>query len=235
MICYSEHIWCISGLYISCLLYYKSLVWFGFRVASSTFRIRSWSSTTPSSLPVAWAIRFPATKLPTSMEAGPTSTARITDKMSRHQWHRPMTKQHNHLMVPLQLSRFTRSTWLFLARLGHVGHTGVRAHENIAGVQISFQEVLLGFTDVDASERCFRERVGWHKGQAVQANLVDTVNGLRRKQWCTLERLKIFNQIITPGDFESRQFTCSTLLIHWKLSSSLASGLCSATITILSS
>lgn len=29
--------------------------------------------------------------------------------------------------------------------------------------------------------------------------------------------------------------TCSTLLIHWKLSSSVESGLCSATITILSS
>jgi len=39
-----------------------------------TFRMRSCSSTTPSSLPVAWAIRFPATKLPTSIEAGPTST-----------------------------------------------------------------------------------------------------------------------------------------------------------------
>lgn len=31
------------------------------------------------------------------------------------------------------------------------------------------------------------------------------------------------------------QATCSTLLIHWKLSSSVESGLCSATITILSS
>lgn len=88
-------------------------------------------------------------------------------------------------MFPLQRSCFKRSTWLFLARLGHVGHTGMRAHEDIAGVQISFQEVLLGFTDVDASEWCLRERVGWHKGEAVQADLVDTVNGLGRKQWCT--------------------------------------------------
>lgn len=43
-------------------------------VKNFTFRIRSCSSTTPSSLPIAWAIRFPATKLPTSIEAGPTST-----------------------------------------------------------------------------------------------------------------------------------------------------------------
>ena len=36
----------------------------------------------------------------------------------------------------------------------------------------------------------------------------------------------------TPG---RRRATWSTLLIHWKLSSSVESGLCSATITILSS
>lgn len=35
--------------------------------------------------------------------------------------------------------------------------------------------------------------------------------------------------------YNAWDLTCRTLLIHWKLSSSLASGLCSATITILSS
>lgn len=39
-----------------------------------TFRTRSWSSITPRSLPAAWAILFPATRLPTITEAGPTPT-----------------------------------------------------------------------------------------------------------------------------------------------------------------
>lgn len=38
-----------------------------------------------------------------------------------------------------------------------------------------------------------------------------------------------------PSDVVEGLVTCSTRLIHWKLSSSLASGLCSATMTILSS
>lgn len=38
-----------------------------------------------------------------------------------------------------------------------------------------------------------------------------------------------------PVDYSLSNCTCSTLLIHWKLSSSVESGLCSATITILSS
>ena len=55
------------------------------------------------------------------------------------------------------------------------------AHEDIAGVQVSLQKVLLGFADVDASERSLWEGVGWDKRKAVQANLVDTVDGLQRK------------------------------------------------------
>lgn len=74
-----------------------------------------------------------------------------------------------------------RPTWLFLAWLGHVGNTGVRAHEDITGVQISFQKVLLGFTDMDASKWRLWKGVGRDEGQAVQADLVDTVNGLSRK------------------------------------------------------
>ena len=73
-----------------------------------------------------------------------------------------------------------RPTWLFLAWFGHVGDTGVWAHEYIAGVQVSLQKVLLGFTDVDAAEGRLWEGVGRDKREAVKANLVDTVNGLKK-------------------------------------------------------
>lgn len=73
-----------------------------------------------------------------------------------------------------------RLTRLLLPRLGQVGDAGVRAHEDVAGVQVSLQEVLLGFTDVDAAERRLWEGVGRDEGQAVQAHLVDAVDGLRR-------------------------------------------------------
>lgn len=73
----------------------------------------------------------------------------------------------------------SRPTWLLLARLGHVGDTGVRAHEDVAGVQVSLQKVLLGVTDVDASEGGLWEGVGWDERQAVQTDLVDTVNSLQ--------------------------------------------------------
>lgn len=49
---------------------------------------------------------------------------------------------------------------MLLAWLGHVGDTGVWAQQDITGVQVSLQEVLLGFTDVDASERRLWEGVG---------------------------------------------------------------------------
>lgn len=61
----------------------------------------------------------------------------------------------------------------------------MRAHEDITGVQVSLQEVLLGFTDVDPSKGCFRKGVGRDECEAVQADLVDTVNGLGRKKGVT--------------------------------------------------
>lgn len=140
----------------------------------ATFLIRSWSSTTPNSRPVAWAIRFPATRLPTSMEAGPTSTGRIR-------------RQHS-LDVSgagRQTDRQTHAgrgpTWLFLPGFGHVGYAGVGAHEDVAGVQVSFQEALLGFTDVDSSQRRLGKCVGRHQSKAVQPHLVDAVDGLREE------------------------------------------------------
>lgn len=84
-------------------------------------------------------------------------------------------------MVNISRYELRRPTWLFLAWLGHVGDTGVWAHEDITRVQIAFQKVLFGFTDMDASKRRLWKGVGWDKGEAVQANLVDTVNGLSKK------------------------------------------------------
>lgn len=75
------------------------------------------------------------------------------------------------------------STWLLLPGLGHVGHAGVGAHEDVAGVQVSFQEALLGVTDVDSSQWRLGKRVGRHEGEAVQPHLVDAVDGLRGKQF----------------------------------------------------
>lgn len=46
-------------------------------------------------------------------------------------------------------------------------------------MKVSLQKVLLGFTDVDASQRRLWEGVGWDERETVQANLVDTVNGLK--------------------------------------------------------
>lgn len=57
----------------------------------------------------------------------------------------------------------------------------MRAHEDIAGMQVALQEVLLGLTDVDPSERRLWEGVGWDERKAVQANLMNTVYGLYRK------------------------------------------------------
>lgn len=57
----------------------------------------------------------------------------------------------------------------------------MRAHEDVTGVQVSLQEVLLGFTDVDASKGRLWEGVGWDEREAVQAHLVDAVDGLCRK------------------------------------------------------
>lgn len=43
------------------------------------------------------------------------------------------------------------STWLFLPRLGQIGDTCVRAHEDIAGVQCTLQEALLCLRYMDAT------------------------------------------------------------------------------------
>ena len=48
-------------------------------------------------------------------------------------------------------------------------------------MQVSLQKVLLGFTDVDSSKWRFGEGVGWNQSEAVQADLVDAVDGLCRE------------------------------------------------------
>ena len=83
-------------------------------------------------------------------------------------------------------------TWLFLARLRQVGDAGMGAQEDVAGVQVALQEVLLGLTDVDATQGRLGGGVGWDQSQAVQPHLVDTVDGLRKTQTNNrhLERFK---------------------------------------------
>lgn len=70
---------------------------------------------------------------------------------------------------------------LFLAWFGQVGDARVWTHEDIAWMQVSVKEVLLGFTDVDAPKRRLWEGVGRDECKAVKANLVDTVDGLENK------------------------------------------------------
>lgn len=52
------------------------------------------------------------------------------------------------------------------------------AQEDVTGVQVSLQEVLLGLTNVNATQGRLGEGVGWYQSQAVQSHLVDTVDGL---------------------------------------------------------
>ena len=52
------------------------------------------------------------------------------------------------------------------------------AQEDVAGVQVALQEVLLGLTDVDAPQGGLGEGVGGDQSQAVQPHLVDTVDSL---------------------------------------------------------
>lgn len=88
----------------------------------------------------------------------------------------------NTFIICMVWKQQVQPTWLFLARLGEVGDTRVWAHENIAGVQIPLQEILLGFADMNPSQRCLGKGVGWDECQAVKADLVDAVNGLDKKQ-----------------------------------------------------
>lgn len=78
-------------------------------VKNGTFRIRSWSSTIPNSLPIAWAIRFPATKLPTSIEAGPTSTEEINST----NYMRPAA---GYLWIVAQISHFNHDYFKWSSR-----------------------------------------------------------------------------------------------------------------------
>lgn len=77
-----------------------------------------------------------------------------------------------------ETGRTATLTWLFLARFGKVGDTGVRAHEHIAGVQQPLQETLLGFRNVNPSERSLGQGVGRNQRQTVHAHLVDAVDRL---------------------------------------------------------
>lgn len=55
------------------------------------------------------------------------------------------------------------------------------AHEDVTGVQISLQETLLGFADMDPSQRRLWKGVGRDECKTVKANLVDAIDGLDRK------------------------------------------------------
>ena len=117
-------------------------------------------------------------------------------------------------------------TWLFLPRFWQVGDAGMRTQEHVAGVQRPLQEKLLGLREVDAPQRSLGQSVGGHQSQAVHAHLVNAVYGLQGGQVVAEAGGRL-------GPPEAR--TCRTRLIHWKLSSSLESGRCSATTTIRSS
>lgn len=80
------------------------------------------------------------------------------------------------------ISGYVSPTGLLLARFRQVCDARVRTHEDVAGVQAAVQEGLLGVRDVDATQGCFRERVGGDQGQTIQAHLVDAVNGLKQDQ-----------------------------------------------------
>lgn len=67
----------------------------------------------------------------------------------------------------------------------------MRAHKDITGVQISLQKILLGFADMDPSQRCLWKGVGWDKCEAVKANLVDAIDGLDKKKIIVLYGWKI--------------------------------------------
>lgn len=55
------------------------------------------------------------------------------------------------------------------------------AHKDITGVQIPLQKILLGFADMDPSQRRLWKGVGWDKCEAVKANLVDAIDGLGKE------------------------------------------------------
>lgn len=79
------------------------------------------------SRPLAWAIRFPATRFPTITEAGPTSA---TNTHTHTQYLRNLYNKH----MMLYNTHKDLWTWLLLSGFGQVGDAGVRTHEDAAGV-----------------------------------------------------------------------------------------------------
>ncbi len=81
------------------------------------------------SRPLAWAIRFPATRFPTITEAGPTSAKK--KKKTRNIYLLRVFYVTNTMLYNTHKGLCTR---LFLSGFGQVGDAGVRAHEDAAGV-----------------------------------------------------------------------------------------------------
>lgn len=80
---------------------------------------------------------------------------------------------------PMQVQKVLGSgTWLLLSRLWQVRDTGVGTHQDIAGVQRALQEKLLRFRQVNPTKRGFGKGICWHQGQAINSDLMYTVNGL---------------------------------------------------------
>lgn len=50
---------------------------------------------------------------------------------------------------------------MLLPRFGQVGHTGVRAHEDVARVQGALHKAVLRLRHVDATQRRLGQSVGW--------------------------------------------------------------------------
>ena len=146
----------------------------------STLRAWSLSSSWDRSLTSqAWAILFPATRFPTTMEAGPTSVPCPETSLSS-QRHviliKHITVRYYHLQGQRHGPHDRPPTGLFLPGLGDAG---VGAHEHVAGVQEALQEALLGLRDLDAPQRGLGQRVGGDQRQTVHPHLVDAVDGLQ--------------------------------------------------------
>lgn len=160
----------------------------------STWLAWSLSSNWATSLPQACAILLPATRLPTIIEAGPTSVQHNDIHPSHHtcQWsqgqhlyqHKNWHSTERKIRQSLHASFVSKpgpcwdiwwSTWLFLSWLGQVGDTCVRAHEDVAGVQGTFQEALFGLRYMDAAQGSLRKCVSRHQSQTVHPDLVDAV------------------------------------------------------------
>lgn len=65
------------------------------------------------------------------------------------------------------------------SRFRQVGDAGVWAHQNIGWVKGSFKEATLAFTQMNTPERSLREVVRLDQCQAVDADLMDRVDGLK--------------------------------------------------------